>query len=145
MFDAPTTKPNSIVEIGENSKSRNFFIHRAWTKAYYQSPKTDIENIIFEFSYINKLGNIDPVKTQIDGKALHSMLVSCNLRKRPIFLYDKTPYKNVNQDLSFMTPNANYNHFGSQSQPFTHSQEGFHDFIDRHYHSQFSQTGETRQ
>ena len=64
-------------------------------------------------------------------------------KKKTNFLYDKTPYKNVNQDLSFMTPNVNYNHFGSQSQPFTQSQEGFHDFVDRHYHSQFSQTSET--
>ena len=52
-----------------------------------------INNVIFEFSYITKLGDIDKKKTFILGKALHEMLVACNLKKGPFFVYDKTPLK----------------------------------------------------
>ena len=122
MFEPCNSKPSNIVEIGENSFSRHFFIHRVWTETYYQNPKTDIENIIFEFSYITKLGNIDHVKTQIHGKALHSMLVSCNLKKRPIFIYDKTPYKTTNVNMNFLNGTVDQNYISTQNQPYTQSQ-----------------------
>ena len=81
MFETNTSNPTNIIEIGENSKSKHFFIHRVWMNNLPMNPKTDIEDIIFEFSYITKFGEIDKVKTQIHGKALYSMLVACNIKK----------------------------------------------------------------
>ena len=116
MFETSTSKPTNIIEVGENSKSKHFFIHRVWTNNLPQNPKTDIEDIIFEFSYITKSGDIDKVKTQIHGKALHAMLVSCNLKKGPIFVYDKTPYKGNIQNLNYEQGTNNINWLQSQNE-----------------------------
>ena len=76
--------PGSYVTIGENSKSSHFFIHRDLQRqTIYNSMYKSIDNVIFEFSYITKLGEIDKKKTFILGKALHEMLVACNLKKGP--------------------------------------------------------------
>ena len=143
MFDSPESKPTNIIDEGENSKSRHFFIHRAWSDTHYINLKTDIENIIFEFSYITKQGEIDKNKIQIKGKALHSMFVGSNLKKGPIFIYDKTPYKSLSINSSFVHQNMNSNFVTMTSQPFTQSQEGFCDCTFGGRMSQFSQCSES--
>ena len=65
----------------------------------YNSLFVSIQNVIFEYSYITKLGNIDKNRVFISGKALHSMLVAYNLKKGPFFVYDQTSYKN-NMEIS---------------------------------------------
>ena len=86
--------PESYVTIGENSKSSHFFIHRVGQRqTIYNYIYNSIDNVIFEYSYITKLGEIDKKKVFILGKALNKMLVACNLKKGPFFLYDKTPLK----------------------------------------------------
>ncbi len=93
-YESQDTIPESYLTIGENSKSRHFFIHKVWKmpmmcNTFY----VPIDNVIFQFSYITKFGEIDDTKNFIRGKALHSILVACNLKKGPFFLFDKTPYK----------------------------------------------------
>ena len=93
-FESDEQAPENYITVGENSMSRHFFIHRIWHRQpMYNSLHNPIENTIVEFSYITKLGDIDIKKNYITGKALHEMLVGCNLKKGPIFLYDKTPFK----------------------------------------------------
>ena len=118
-FDSSDSKPTNVIDEGENWKLRHFFIHRAWSETHYNNPKTDIENIIFDFSYITKQGEIDKNKIQTKGKALHSMFVGSNLKKGPIFIYDKTPYKNSNINSSFINQNIHSNFVTMTSQPFT--------------------------
>ena len=62
-FSSVETMPGSYVTIGENSKSSHFFIHRVWqTQTIYNTMYESINNVIFEFSYITKLGGIDKKK-----------------------------------------------------------------------------------
>ena len=71
-----------------------------------------IDNVIFEFSYSTKLGEIDKKKTFILGKALHEMFVACNLRKSPFFKYDKTPLKSTSNGLKMENfKNNSISHF----------------------------------
>ena len=94
MFESQNTIPESYLTIGENSKSRHFFIHKVWKMPMMCNELyVPIDNVIFQFSYITKFGEIDEKKSFIRGKALHSMLVACNLKKGPFFLFDNTPYK----------------------------------------------------
>ena len=78
-----------------------------------------MNDIIFEFSYITKLGEIDKVKTQINGKAFYSMLAGCNLKKKTIFLYDKTPYKSNTGMMNYDHGNRNINWAYAQNQLLT--------------------------
>ena len=143
MFESSDSKPSSVIDEGENSKLRHFFIHRAWSETHYNNPKTDLENIIFEFSYINKQGDINENKIQIKGKALHSMFVASNLKKGPIFIYDKTPYKTSNTSGPFMNGHMNSNFVTVAHQPFTQSQDDFSDYAFRNRLSQLSQYSES--
>ena len=62
-YSSVETMPDSYVTIGENSKSKYFFIHRVWQRqTIYNSMYKSIDNVIFEFSYITKLGEIDKKK-----------------------------------------------------------------------------------
>ena len=87
--------------------------------------KTDMNDIIFEFSYITKLGEIDKAKTQINGKAFYSMLAGCNLKKRLIFLYDKTPYKSNIGRMNYDHGNMNINWTFAQNQLLTQNNSFF--------------------
>ena len=78
-----------------------------------------MNEIIFEFSYITKFGEIDKVKTQINGKAFYSMLAGCILKKRPIFLYDKTPYKSNTGMMNYDHGKRNINWTYAQNQLLT--------------------------
>ena len=81
-FQSIDTIPNNYITVGENSKSRHFYIHKVWTQSMiYNSVYVSIHNDIFEYSYITKLGEIDKNRVFISGKALHSMLETCNLKK----------------------------------------------------------------
>ena len=116
MFESSVSKPTNIIQSGENSKSRHFFVHRVWSQTLSVNVKTDINDIIFEFSYITKLGEIDKVKTQIHGRAFYSMLAGCNLKKGPIFLYDKSPYRSNNETFigTHESRNNNWSHHQNQ-------------------------------
>ena len=86
-FESIDTIPNNYITVGENSKSRHFYIHKVWTQPMvYNSVYVSIHNDIFEYSYITKLEEIDKNRVFISGKALHSMLVACNLKKGPFFV-----------------------------------------------------------
>ena len=98
IFEISTPIPSNIITIGENSKSRHFFVHKAWGKSDDHSSKVNIDDVIFEFSYINKMGEVDTLSNHILGKALYSMLVACNLKRGPFFLYDKTPFKTISNN-----------------------------------------------
>ena len=76
-------------------------------------------DMTFEFSYITKLGEVDRVKMQIHGKAFYSMLASSNLKKRPIFLYDKSPYKNNGERIIYETESMINSWSSSQNQLLT--------------------------
>ena len=92
-FDNKLSIPTSFISIGENSKSKHFFIHRAWDRSEIVETKTIFSNIILEFSYINKRGAVDSEKRFISGSALFSMLSACNIKKGPFFVFDKTRKK----------------------------------------------------
>ena len=98
VFVKDSPVPTNIITVGENSKSRHFFVHRVWSTSDNQSSKVNIDDLIFEFSYIDKMGEVETLKNQILGKALYSMLVACNLKKGPFFVYDKTPFKTFNDE-----------------------------------------------
>ena len=95
-FESIDTIPNNYITVGENSKSRHFYIHKVWKQPMmYNSLYVSIQNVIFEYSYITKLGEIDKNRVFISGKALHSMLVACDLKKGPFFVYDQTSFKTM--------------------------------------------------
>ena len=56
------------------------------------------------------------------------MFIAGNLKKGPIFIYDKTPYKNSDINSFFINRNMNSNFVTMTSQPFTQSQEGSCDY-----------------
>jgi len=117
-FDKTETMPSTYVTVGENSKSNHFFIHRVWhNPSFYNSFFGSIENVIFEYSYINKLGEIDDRKIFIAGKALHEMMVGCNLKKGPFFVYDKTPFKDSPERFhrEIFTNNTTHNFFSQNT------------------------------
>ena len=100
-FISNNTLPETYITIGENSKSSHFFIHRVCHRpSIYHSMYHSIETLLFEYSYITKMGEIDKKKVFIAGKALHSMLVGCNLMKGPFFIFDKTSF--LKKVLDFM-------------------------------------------
>ena len=139
-FDSNNTLPETYITIGENSKSSHFFIHRVWHRPNtYPSMYHSIESLIFEYSYINKMGEIETKKSFIAGKALHSMLVACNLKKGPFFIFDKTPLKNNNAEFqggsAYQNPSQN---MFSQSTNMSMSQSSF-DFSNNFTTNTFSQ------
>ena len=139
-FDSNNTLPETYITIGENSKSSHFFIHRVWHRPNtYPSMYHSIESLIFEYSYINKMGEIEPKKSFIAGKALHSMLVACNLKKGPFFIFDKTSLKNDNAEFrggsTYHNPSQN---MFSQSTNMSMSQSSF-DFSNNFTTNTFSQ------
>jgi len=81
---------NNDVMIGENSIARYFLIHKVWQMPMMcNSLYNPRDNVIFEFSCITKLGEIYDNKNYIAGKSLHSILMTCNLKKGPFFVFDK--------------------------------------------------------
>ena len=89
--------PTNIITIGENSKSRHFFVHMVWSTPNNQSSKVNIDDLIFEFSYIDKMGEVETLKNQIFGKALYSMLGTCNLKKGPFFCVRQNPIQDIDR------------------------------------------------
>ena len=104
--------------------------------------KTDMNDIIFEFLYITNLGNIDKVKTQINGKAFYAMLAGCNLKKRPIFLHDKTPYKSNTEMVHYTLENRNIHWSYPQNQVLTQNNSFFSQFTNGQPLSQYSENNE---
>jgi len=107
QFEYKTPVPASFLSIGENSKSKHFFIHNAWDRTECNVPRTVFCNIIFEFSYINKQGIVELATKLISGSALISMLSACNIKKGPIFIFDKTPKKEMTNSYTPGLPTNN--------------------------------------
>ena len=62
-YNSNESLPETYITIGENSKSNHFFIHHVWLKpGLYHSIYQPMENLVFEFSYITKTGDIDKKK-----------------------------------------------------------------------------------
>ena len=108
-FEMSIPIPTNIITIGENSKSRHFFIHKCWCSSVGNVLKVNIDDLIFEFSYINKMGEVENFKNHISGRALYSMLVACNLKRGPFFVYDATPCKRMNSNTTNEIPQENNN------------------------------------
>ena len=65
-YKSQDTIPESYLTIGENSKSRHFFVHKVWKMPMMcNALYVPIDNVIFQFSYIKKFGEIDDTKSFI--------------------------------------------------------------------------------
>ena len=73
IFEMSTPIPTNIITMGGNSKSHHFLVHKVWCELGSQSSKVNIDDVIFEFSYVNKMGEVGNFNNHISGKALHSI------------------------------------------------------------------------
>ncbi len=82
MFKSQDTILQSYIMIGEDRKSGHFFIYKVGQlQMMCNLLYAPIDYVMFEFSNIITLGETDDNKSLIGRKALHLILLACDLKK----------------------------------------------------------------